>query len=378
LAIETFFDIQIKLNKKLTMKKIGILTSGGDCGGLNAAIRSIFFRAKNKYNMSVFGIKNGTAGFLERPLDYVELTKETFSGYLLKQGGTFLGTTNKASKISSTDQDGKVISQSQMIIEGYRQLKLEGLIIIGGDGSMQILQKLAKEGNLNIVAIPKTIDNDVGATDNSIGFDTAVHVATQALDNLHSTAVSHSRSMILEVMGRDAGHIALSSGIAGGADIILLPEIKYSFNGIINKLNEMKEINLKHSLVVVAEAVKKENGDKVIHEYKDGQKRLGGIGDYIANEIMSKTDIECRVTALGHVQRGAPPTHNDRILASAFGVYAVDLLHQKKFDRMVAWKDRKVIDVPIANAISTYKNVERNDALVETALSLGIYIGDIT
>jgi phosphofructokinase-like protein len=378
LAIETFFDIQIKLNKKLTMKKIGILTSGGDCGGLNAAIRSIFFRAKNKYNMSVFGIKNGTAGFLERPLDYVELTKETFSGYLLKQGGTFLGTTNKASKISSTDQDGKVISQSQMIIEGYRQLKLEGLIIIGGDGSMQILQKLAKEGNLNIVAIPKSIDNDVGATDNSIGFDTAVHVATQALDNLHSTAVSHSRSMILEVMGRDAGHIALSSGIAGGADIILLPEIKYSFNGIINKLNEMKEINLKHSLVVVAEAVKKENGDKVIHEYKDGQKRLGGIGDYIANEIMSKTDIECRVTALGHVQRGAPPTHNDRILASAFGVYAVDLLHQKKFDRMVAWKDRKVIDVPIANAISTYKNVERNDALVETALSLGIYIGDIT
>jgi len=202
-------------------------------------------------------------------------------------------------------------------------------------------------------------------------------VATQALDNLHSTAVSHSRSMILEVMGRDAGHIALSTGIAGGADIILLPEIRYSFKGIINKLNQMKKINLKHSLVVVAEAVKKENGEKVIHEYKDGQKRLGGIGDYIANEIMSKTDIECRVTALGHVQRGAPPTHNDRILASAFGVYAVDLLQQNKFDRMVAWKNRKVIDVPIADAISTYKNVERSDALVETALSLGIYIGDI-
>ena len=242
------------------MKKIGILTSGGDCGGLNAAIRSIFFRAKNKYNMSVFGIKNGTAGFLERPLDYVELTKETFSGYLLKQGGTFLGTTNKASKINAVDNNGKSLDQAQMIIEGYRLLKLDGLIIIGGDGSMQILQNLAKKGNLNIVAIPKTIDNDVGATDSSIGFDTAVQVATQALDNLHSTAVSHSRSMILEVMGRDAGHIALSSGIAGGADIILLPEIKYSFKGIVNKLNEMKKINLKHSLVVVAEAVKKENG----------------------------------------------------------------------------------------------------------------------
>ena len=359
------------------MKKIGILTSGGDCGGLNAAIRSIFFRAKNKYDMSVYGIKNGTTGFLQRPLDYLELTRETFSGYLLKQGGTFLGTTNKASAANFIGENGKKIDHSQLIIEGYHQLGLEGLIIIGGDGSMQILQNLAKKGNLNIVAIPKTIDNDVGATDNSIGFDTAVYVATQALDNLHSTAVSHSRSMILEVMGRDAGHIALSSGIAGGADIILLPEIKYSIKGIINKLNQMKKRNLKHSLVVVAEAVKKENGEKVIHEFKDGQKRLGGIGEYISNEIMSKTDVECRVTALGHVQRGAPPTPNDRILASALGVYAVDLLQQKKFDRMVAWKDRKVIDVPISNAISTYKNVERSDALVETALSLGIYIGDI-
>ncbi|MEK9954267.1 MAG: ATP-dependent 6-phosphofructokinase, partial [Pelagibacteraceae bacterium] len=238
-------------------------------------------------------------------------------------------------------------------------------------------QKLAKQGKLNIVAIPKTIDNDVGATDSSIGFDTAVHVATQALDNLHSTAVSHSRSMILEVMGRDAGHIALSSGIAGGADVILIPEIKYSIKGIINKLNEMQKRNVKHSLIVVAEAVKMENGQKVIHEFKDGQKRLGGIGEYISNEIMSKTDIECRVTALGHVQRGAPPTANDRILASAFGVYAVDLLEKGKFDRMVAYKNRKIIDVAIDDAIKTYKNVERTDPLVETALSLGIYIGDI-
>ena len=358
------------------MKKIGILTSGGDCGGLNAAIRSIFFRAKYKYNMSIIGIRNGTSGLLQRPIDFIELTQETFSGYLLKQGGTFLGTTNKASPLDFS-KDGKKIDQSKKIIDGYNQLGLEGLIIIGGDGSMQILQTLAKKGNLNIVAIPKTIDNDVGATDSSIGFDTAVQVATQALDNLHSTAVSHSRSMILEVMGRDAGHIALSAGIAGGADVILIPEIKYSIDGIINKLNEMKIRNVKHSLIVVAEAVKKESGDKVIHKFKDGQRRLGGIGEYIANEIMTKTDIECRVTALGHVQRGAPPTANDRILASAFGVYSVDLLHQKKFDRMVCWKDRKIIDVPITKAIQTYKNVERNDPLVETALSLGIYVGEI-
>ena len=355
------------------MKKIGILTSGGDCGGLNAAIRSIFFRAKNKYGMTVLGIKNGTTGLVQRPLDFIELNQKTFSGYLLKQGGTFLGTTNKGS-LKAKD---KIVDQEKLLIDGYHQLGLDGLIIIGGDGSMNILQKIAKKGNLKIVAIPKTIDNDVGATDLSIGFDTAVNVATQALDNLHSTAVSHSRSMILEVMGRDAGHIALSSGIAGGADVILIPEIKYSIKGIINKLNEMKKRDVKHSLIVVAEAVKMENGKKVIHEFKDGQKRLGGIGEYIANEIMSKTDIECRVTALGHVQRGAPPTANDRILASAFGVYAVDLLEKGKFDKMVAYKNRKIIDVTINEAIKTYKNVERNDPLVETALSLGIYIGDI-
>ena len=355
------------------MKKIGILTSGGDCGGLNAAIRSIFFRAKNKYGMTVFGIKNGTTGLVQRPLDFIELNQQTFSGYLLKQGGTFLGTTNKGS-LKAKD---KIVDQEKLLIDGYHQLGLDGLIIIGGDGSMNILQKIAKKGNLKIVAIPKTIDNDVGATDFSIGFDTAVNVATQALDNLHSTAVSHSRSMILEVMGRDAGHIALSSGIAGGADVILIPEIKYSIKGIINKLNEMKKRDVKHSLIVVAEAVKMENGKKVIHEFKDGQKRLGGIGEYIANQIMSKTDIECRVTALGHVQRGAPPTANDRILASAFGVYAVDLLEKGKFDKMVAYKNRKIIDVTINEAIKTYKNVERNDPLVETALSLGIYIGDI-
>ena len=188
------------------MKKIGILTSGGDCGGLNAAIRSIFFRAKNKYGMTVFGIKNGTTGLVQRPLDFIELNQKTFSGYLLKQGGTFLGTTNKGS-LKAKD---KIVDQEKLLIDGYHQLGLDGLIIIGGDGSMNILQKIAKKGNLKIVAIPKTIDNDVGATDFSIGFDTAVNVATQALDNLHSTAVSHSRSMILEVMGRDAGNIALS------------------------------------------------------------------------------------------------------------------------------------------------------------------------
>ena len=167
----------------------------------------------------------------------------------------------------------------------------------------------------------------------------------------------------------------MNAGIAGGADVILIPEIKYSIDGIIQKLNSMKKQPW-HSLIIVAEAVKKEDGSTVLHKYMDGEQRLGGIGDYIAQELMKKTDVECRVTSLGHVQRGAPPTASDRILASAFGVYAVDLLNQQKFDRMVAWRDRKVVDVPIDEGISTYKNVERKDSLVETALSLDIYIGD--
>ena len=229
------------------IKKIGILTSGGDCGGLNAAIRSIFFRAKTKYNMDVYGIRDGTIGLSKRPPDVQKLTRNIFRGYLLRQGGTFLGSTNKGNPFKIPTNDGKYVDKSKEIIQGYHSMKLDGLIIIGGDGSMQILKKLAKDGDMKIVAIPKTIDNDVGATESSIGFHTAVDVATQALDNLQSTAASHRRSMILEVMGRDAGHIALNAGIAGGADIILIPEIKYSIDGIINKLNSMKKNDIQHS-----------------------------------------------------------------------------------------------------------------------------------
>ena len=359
------------------MKKIGILTSGGDCGGLNAAVRSIFFRAKNTYGMEVLGIQDGTVGLMQRPVAYLPLDYQTFSGALLRQGGTFLGTTNKGNPFKFPMGDGSFKDRSQEIIDGYHELGLEGLIVIGGDGSMAILTEIAKRGDLKIVAIPKTIDNDVGATESSIGFNTAVNVATQALDNLQSTAASHHRTMILEVMGRDAGHIAINAGIAGGADVILIPELNYSIKGVVNKLTEMKNRGIVHSLIVVAEAVKTEDGKTYEVEFADGQKRLGGIGTYLSEEIMKNTDIECRVTSLGHVQRGAPPTPRDRILASAFGVYAVDLLAQGKFDRMVAWRDRKVIDVPISEGISTYKVVDRTDPLIETALALGVYVGDI-
>ena len=273
--------------------------------------------------------------------------------------------------------DGTFKDRTAEIVGGYHEMGLDGLIVIGGDGSMKIIKEIADKGNLNIVAIPKTIDNDVGATESSIGFHTAVDVATNALDNLQFTAASHSRTMILEVMGRDAGHIALNAGIAGGADVILIPEINYTIDGIIKKLKQLNSYGIKHSLIVVAEAVKQENGKNSTVKFADGETRLGGIGSYVASKIMNKTNIECRVTTLGHVQRGAPPSTQDRILASAFGVYAVDLLAQKKFDRMVAWNDRKVVDFPIQMGIETYKEVELDDSLVKTALALGIYIGDV-
>ena len=354
--------------------KIGVLTSGGDCGGLNAAIRSIFFAAKKTYQMDVYGIKDGTLGLIKRPLDIEKLTYNCFKGFLIKQGGTFLGTNSKGSPFKFL-KDGKYIDATKKIISAYKSLKLDGLIVIGGDGSMKIFKKIADIGNLKIVGIPKTIDNDVGVTEYSIGFQTAVDAATKALDSLQSTAASHGRAMILEVMGRDAGHIALNAGIAGGADIILIPELDYSIDGIIKKLKEIKKNNIGHSLIIVAESVRKENGGNVLNTYKK-QKRFGGIGHYIAKEIMKKSDIECRVTSLGHIQRGASPVAIDRIIASAFGVCAVDLIAKKKFNRLVAWKDRQVVDVSIEEGINDYRKVNTEDILVKTAISLGIYIGN--
>ena len=357
-----------------TLKRIGVLTSGGDCGGLNAVIRAIFLRAKKKYNIEVFGIRNGTLGLINRPLEFEKLNYKSFQGFLIKQGGTFLGTNSKGNPFKFF-KDGKYIDATKKIESGYKSLKLEGLIIIGGDGSMKILKKISDLTDINIVAIPKTIDNDVGVTEYSVGFNTAVDAATKALDSLQSTAASHGRAMILEVMGRDAGHIALNAGIAGGADIILIPEIKYSIAGIIKKLNEIKKNKIGFSLIVVAESVKKENGEKVTYKYIN-QMRFGGISHYIAQEIMNKSDIECRVTSLGHIQRGATPVALDRILASAFGVCAVDLIAKKKFNRLVIWKDRKVMDISINKGIKHYRKVTNEDVLLKTAMSLGIYIGN--
>jgi 6-phosphofructokinase 1 len=357
------------------MKRIGILTSGGDCAGLNAVIRAVTFRAIETHGWKVLGICRATNGLMARPPEVKALDIESVDR-LLTIGGTFLGTTNKGNPFAFPMSNGEIVDRSEEIIEGYRALGLDALIGIGGDGSIAILRKLAQQGGLNFVAIPKTIDNDVDLTERSIGFDTAVNIATEALDRLQFTAASHSRVMILEVMGRDAGHIAISAGIAGGADVILIPEIPYTIAGLCRKLQERQDQGKNYSLIIVSEAVKTETGEAISCTHAFGEIRYGGVGHYLADQIHHCMGAETRVTVLGHVQRGGTPSPMDRLTASAFGVAAVDLIAEEKFDRMVAWRDRQVIDVPIAAAINHYCAVDREGTLVKTAQGLGIYLGD--
>ncbi len=357
-------------------KRIGILTSGGDCAGLNAVLRAVTHRAILGYNWEVFGIYQGTHGLLERPVHYKKFEIKDFDGHILRRGGTILGTTNKGQPFAFPMPDGTLKDRSGEMIEGFHHLGLEALIGIGGDGSLAILNKLTKQGNIKFIGIPKTIDNDIGVTERSIGFSTAVDVATEALDRLQPTAASHDRIMILEVMGRDAGHIALTSGIAGGADIILLPEIPYKIKNIATKVKEITNQGRNFALVVVAEAVLTEEGEPSTITDATGRKRYGGIGHYLAERLEEEIGAETRCTVLGHVQRGGQPDASDRVLATAFGVHAVDLIAQGKFDRMVAWQNRKVIDVPLEEAIAHYQAVDVNSTLVHTARGLGIALGD--
>lgn len=355
-------------------KRIGILTSGGDCAGLNAVIRAVTRCAVDVYGWEVLGICKATHGLMSRPPEAIPLNVNDVDR-LLTMGGTILGTTNKGDPFAFPMADGTLADRSAEIIQGYKQLDLDALIGIGGDGSLAILRKLAQQGGINLVGIPKTIDNDVGITERSIGFDTAVNIATEAIDRLHFTAASHSRVMILEVMGRDAGHIALNAGIAGGANIIMIPEIPYKLENICQHIKKRQARGQNYSIAVVSEAVCTESGD-VLELGHFADCRLGGIGQYLAEQITYMSGAETRVTVLGHTQRGGISSPLDRILASAFGVAAVNLIAQEKYDRMVTWQDRQVLSVPIAEAIKDYRAVNPEDTLVKTARGLGICLGD--
>jgi len=358
-------------------KRIGVLTSGGDCAGLNAILRAIVLRAGG-LGWQVVGIRNGTAGLMQRPVkaETMAFGLDLFDGTLLRRGGTILGTTNKGDPFDYPLADGRRVDRSAEVVDGYRKLELDALIGIGGDGSQAILRRLAQQGGIDLVTIPKTIDNDLGHTEVSVGYATAVEVATDALDQLQPTAASHSRVMVLEVMGRDAGHIAIAAGISGGADVILIPEIPYSLAGIAAKIDALRKAGRNFALVMVAEAVKTEAGEPVMQRQAGGKVNYGGIGHYLAARIAEETGSETRVTVLGHLQRGGMPTDRDRLMASIFGVYAVDLVAAGRFDRMVAWSGRQVIDIPISEAIAGYKAVDLDGPLVHTARGLGTYLGE--
>ncbi len=358
-------------------RRIGVLTSGGDCAGLNAAIRAIVYRAQKTYGWEVLGIEQSTHGLAASPPRARPLTVHNVHD-ILNQGGTILGSTNSGSPFAHVDSSGSVKDISQDIIDGYHELGLSALIGIGGDGSLAILRKLAIQGGFNLVGIPKTIDNDVGLTERAIGFSTAVNIATEAVDRLHCTAASHNRVMIVEVMGRDAGHIAMSAGIAGGANVVLVPEIPYSIGVIAETIRQRQARGKHHSLIVVAEAVKNADREAVVNTTCTGQNRLGGIGNYLAERIHATTGAETRVIVPGHLLRGGTPSPFDRLTASAFGIAAVDLVAQERYDRMVAWQDRQVKDVAIEDAINEYATVDPDGTLVKTARGLGICLGDCT
>jgi ATP-dependent phosphofructokinase / diphosphate-dependent phosphofructokinase len=352
------------------MKRIGILTGGGDCPGLNAVIRAAVRTLVRDHGMEVAGIQLGFEGLLKKAI--VPLTLESVRGVLPK-GGTLLRTTNRGNPFEMPGPDGALVDRSKECVENIHELGIDGIIAIGGDGTLRIAQRLCEMG-IPMVAVPKTIDNDLAATDYTFGFHTAVAVATDAVDRLHTTAESHDRVMILEVMGRNAGWIALHAGMAGGADIILIPEIPYRPEAIVETIQERQGEGARFDIIVVAEGAKRVGGEEA---YLDkAARRLGGIAYQVAADIQQHVDMEIRVTVLGHVQRGGSPIAFDRILASRFGKHAADLVAQKKFGEMVAVRSDEIVAVPIKDAVSRPKYVDPSGQMVSAARSLGISFGD--
>lgn len=359
------------------INRIGIITGGGDCPGLNAVIRGVTKPAQD-YGMNVFGILDGFEGLVEGKAR--ELNNQDVSG-ILARGGTILGSSNKGDPFHwPIVKEGKVeiVDKSKDALKNYQAWGLDAIIAIGGDGTMHICNKLSKMG-MNVIGVPKTIDNDLEATDMTFGHDSAVYVVSMALDRLHTTASSHHRVIVVEVMGRYAGWIALNGGLSGGADIILIPEIPFSWDKIYKKIRERELMGKRFSLVCVAEGAKPIDGQMVIKE-KDRKRtdpiRLGGIGELVASHIEKNTERETRVTVLGHLQRGGSPTPYDRILATKFGAFAIELAAEKKFGRMVALKGSEIKNVKIEEAISRQKLVKPDNQAVRTAKAIGISFGE--
>ena len=360
------------------IRRIGVLTGGGDCPGLNAVIRAVVKTAINRYNLEVIGFLDGFGGLIQNMAKRLDLAE--VSG-ILPRGGTILGTTNRDNPFKyATIKDGERVymDMSDQIIDNLKKMEIDALVVIGGDGSLSIAREFLDKG-LPVVGVPKTIDNDLSATDVTFGFDTALVTATEALDKLHTTAESHHRVMVLEVMGRYAGWIALHSGVAGGAEVILIPEIPYKIENVCRKIVDRKVKGKKFSIVVVAEGAKPEGGEmvvqKIIEESADPI-RLGGIGNVVGSEIEKCTGMETRVTVLGHLQRGGSPTPFDRLLGTRYGAYAVHTLMAGNFGEMVCLHGTKIESVPIEDAVKELRLIPVQGDIVNAAKSVGIGFGD--
>lgn len=359
------------------MKKVGVLTGGGDCPGLNAVIRAVVKSASEKYDYNVTGIEDGFEG-LVLPNKTRDLTLQNIRG-ILPIGGTILGTTNRANPFEyKIIIDGKSETRdiSRDVLNNIQSMGLDALIVIGGDGTLKIAYELFKRG-CPVVGVPKTIDNDILATDVTFGFRTAVQTATDALDRLHTTAESHHRVMVVEVMGRYVGWIALETGIGGGADVILIPEIPFDMERVCKKIDDRKNSGSRSSIVVVAEGAKPVGGDISIlcpAETGGSAERLGGIGNKVGANI-SCYGREVRVTVLGHVQRGGSPCAFDRILSTQFGVAAMDLIANKRFGEMVCLRGKRIESVSLSEVTQGQKKVPTEEGLVKVAESIGISFG---
>jgi len=361
------------------LKRLAILTGGGDCPGLNAVIRAVAKTSFHRYKVEIMGIMDGFGGLIENKSFLLE--DRDVSG-ILHRGGTILGTTNRDNpfRYPVGKENGKTVwgDVSERAIKNLASMGADALVVVGGDGSLNIGNELHKKG-VPIVGIPKTIDNDLSATDVTFGFDTALNTATDAIDKLHTTAESHHRVMILEVMGRDAGWIALHSGIAGGADVILIPEIPFSYEAICRKIADRRLRGKKFSIMVVAEGAKLPDGSNVFQtEVKDNphHNKLGGVAEIIGREIQENCGVETRVTVLGHLQRGGTPTPFDRILGTRFGVKAVELAMNAEFGKMVCLCSSTVHSVSLEAAVAEQKLVKPDCELVRAAKSVGISFGD--
>jgi 6-phosphofructokinase 1 len=355
------------------IKKIGVFTSGGDCSGLNAAINSVV-RAADRRGIEVYGIYEATDGLLYPNLKYTKLKLSDLTNNFscMRTGGTILKSKNRDNKATIDD----VEEYKKSFRRGIKELELDSLVVIGGDGSALITSQLIEGTDINVICIPKTIDNDTPMTEYSIGFDTARNVTMEAMDKLQTTAFSHDRIMILEVMGRDAGHLALHTALAGEACVCIIPEIPYDFNNVCKRLDEVKNSGVNYALVVVAEGTKTENGENLTIE-KCGVECYTGFANYFSQKLGERGYLN-RTAILGHIQRGGTPTAYDRIIASEFGVYAIKILLEGKNNRIVVLKDGRVTDVDLFEAVAVgNRPLYKDDNLVKTAHALGIYVGEI-